>query len=363
MVYYPINVGQPGLKQQLLAATTGGSVYPQLPYIPAESAQVYATALVYSPLFTLGPENVAVYLTASYTRPGGVAFRHLGAAIDLELYLDSYSFAGKPLVGLTYPPADPLNLPWEGSYTRSTTAYIYAGISVPAASDLVWDGRWPLVLDPAGKALSAGDRIGPLRAKVADILAESDRPPSFTAPLGGLATTSRLPDNISDYSVELNRFLERYYRATGIPPIPSGIALADLLVTLDFPPDELLPIGTGNALIPAGDTTAELAPNFTKTVSATKTTVAYRTSYKVSDLFPELSAFSTLPATGNTALASSVGSFTGDYAVALPPGLIGDIAAIVDTDYFQEWVFWVRKDETYVASGGFPNVPVVPSPP
>jgi hypothetical protein len=359
MVYYPINTALPGLHQQLLAASTGGSVYPQLPYIPAESAQVYATALVYSPLFTLGPENIAIYLNANYSRPSGVDFRHLGTAVDVELYLDSYSFAGEPLVGLPYPPADPLNLPWEGSYTRSTTGYVYAGIPVPAASDLVWDGRWSLVLDSGGKVVSAADRVGPLIAKVAGILAESDRPPSFTVPLGGLATTSRLPDNVSDYSVKLNRFLERHYRAIGIPPMPSGIAVGDLLVTLDFPPDELLPIGIGGALVPA-DTTVGLAPNFTKKVGAT-TTVAYRTTYKVSDLFPELSALSTLPATGDTALGSSVGSFTGDYAVALPPGLIGDIAAIVDTDYFQEWVFWVRKDETYIAGGGLPNVPVLPA--
>lgn len=359
MVYYPISTALPGLQQQLLAATTGGSVYPQLPYIPAESAEVYATALVYSPLFTLGPENVAVYLSANYTRPNSVAFRHLGAAVDVELYLDSYSFAGEPLVGLPYPPADPLNLPWKGSYTRSTTGYIYAGIPVPAASDLVWDGRWSLVLDPVGNAISAADRMGPLRSKVASILAESDRPPSFTVPLGGLATTSRLPDNVSDYPVELNRFLERYYRSVGIPLVPSGIAVADLLVTLNFPPDQLLPIGKGGTLVPP-DTTTGLAPNFTKKVGTT-TTVAYRTNYKVSDLFPELSALGTLPATGNTALASSVGKFTGDYATALPPGLKGDIAAIVDTDYFQEWVFWVRKDETYVVGGGLPNVPVLPT--
>ena len=359
MVYYPINTSLPGLRQQLLATNTGGSVYSQLPYIPAESVQVYATALVYSPLFTLGPENIAVYLNASYTRSGGVGFRHLGSAVDVELYLDSYSFAGEPLVGLPYPPADPLNLPWVGAYTRSTTAYIYAGIPVPKASDLVWDARWPLVLDPSGQAASAADRVGPLRSRVAGILAETDRPPSFTAPLGGVVTTSRLPDNVSDYDTELQRFLARYYRGVGIPPVPSGINVADLLVTLDFPPDELLPIGIGGALVSA-DTTTGLAPNFTKKVTADAATVAYRTTYKVSDLFPALSVLGTLPPTGDTALAATTGNFTGDYAVALPPGLIGDIAAIVDTDYFQEWVFWVRRDETFIPGGGLPNVPGVP---
>jgi hypothetical protein len=131
--------------------------------------------------------------------------------------------------------------------------------------------------------------------------------------------------------------------------------VGDLLVTLDFSPDELLPIGLGGVVVPAASVTG-LAPNFTKKITATTATVAYRTTYKVSDLFPELSVLSTLPPTGDTALAATTGNFMGDYTVALPPGLIGDIAAIVDTDYFQEWVFWVRKDETYVAGGGLSNM-------
>ncbi len=276
MTYYPINTDPPGLHSRLLAAVSEGFIYPQLPYVPARSESVMAAALVYSPLFTLGPENIAVYLTANYTRSAGAAFRHLGNAVDLELYLDSYTYVTTPIVGGVYPPPDPLALPFEGYYTRTTTGYVWAGIPVPTASDLVWDARWPVVLDPTGGSVVSIDRVGALRAQVTALI-NAPGTPSFVTSLGGAANTSRLPQaGLGEYPVLLERFLETHYNSTGIPPVPTG-DLLDLRVVGEFGPYEA------------------------------------------------------------------------------PLGRKGDLAAIVDGDYFVEWVFWVR-DETISSSGGLANL-------
>lgn len=349
MTYYPINTDPPGLHSRLLAAVTDGFIYPQLPYVPARSESVYATALVYSPLLSLGPENIAVYLTASYTRFGGAAFRHLGVTVDVELYLDSYSYVTSPIVGGVYPPADPLALPFEGYYTRTTMGYVYAGIPVPAASDLVWDARWPVVLSPTGAVTVSTDRVGPLRAQVADII-NTSRTPSFTMSLGGAANTSRLPaTGPGEYPVLLERFLETYYKSVGIPPIPTVVG--DLLVTLDFSASELLSTATTGGLINSL-VSGDLASDFTVASSPSQTKVSYRTKYRLSELFPQLGVFGQLPTLNGT----KVGTFTGDYSVALPAGYKGDIAAIVDGDYFVEWVFLVRSDATASSGGGLSNL-------
>jgi hypothetical protein len=330
-----------------------------------------ATALIYSPLLPdLGPDNIALTQSASYTRAGGTDFRHLGSAVDMELVLTTYAFVSKPLTGGTYPPpGDPLDLPFSGYYVGSSTSFIYSSVSVPEASDLVWDGQWTEVIGIDGAAVSADDRIGPLRARVAKLLEDPELTPSYTIPLNGSVKTTILPAlDSGDYYSTLNLFLEKYYSSRGIPKRPFLTDLKDLLVAFDFPAGTFLPrlLGTvvlADPLVPQETTTAVSnsagfvikvlkgepvdfnGSNFTQE----KEVILYQTEYTVSQLFPALGVLGTLPPIAEVfglarqAAAEASGPNPTDYTVALPEGLTGNLTAVLSGDYFVKWVFLVRK--------------------
>ena len=238
MSYQPIYpLAAPGLTDTLLGTATATPAKKELgaagQFLATSSNTVQATCLFYNPLQpNTSPENIGYVKEELINTLSGtpVKLRHNGDTIDMELYVDTYSYTQKePLVLTTpFPPQDPFALPFDtvGQYTRFTVGYVYTDIPVPPRSYEVWDGRLPIAFSPKGFLPPSTDKLTYLKSYVQEILETVDQPDDVTV-LAGLASTTKRPAttaNTATYKQTLTAFLADHYQATAIPPVPKTLS-------------------------------------------------------------------------------------------------------------------------------------------
>ena len=228
MEYKPISpVVTPTLQDVYLGSRSSVSVVPQLSFLE-EVETVIASNLA-------APDGTLITYRRSHTfyrlAAPPIKLRHLGVAVDLELYADCYSFVQPAPVPkaqeLLYPPANPFNYDWgkDSYYSRTSSMYVFTGIAVPQKSSLVWDGRHTICVNQARQLIDSSNRI----PKVQDIAKSSilnPGMPKFSIPLANFAQTKQPADypaslNQNQYQIIIQRFLDENYNAIEIPDLPT----------------------------------------------------------------------------------------------------------------------------------------------
>lgn len=370
MVYTAITPEAPGLLDSFLGSQGSDSpVVPQLPFVRTQSSTFLATALLYNALSpAVAAHNQAVAKQELYNVLATPALRLRGTApTDQEVFVTAWSFAQEtPLVLAEGTPQglslDQLgSLPWEryGRFVGSTSLFVFQGVPTPVGSQVVWDGRWPLVISESCVEQPVVDWVPVLRQRAQAALENPELQPSQTVGLQGLVSSASAPDPAvgkQAYDRVLVRFLSDNYSARAIPPSPRSFE--ELLATRVLVQAQSLPTSDPSGeepnapppptRLPGGeeDYSAEIQPFGT-------TNLVFRGT--VADLFgsaglPVLSAF--YLSTGDPALEPLITDLQDPaFSVVLPDGLVGSIAALVvsqggeDLAYFKEWVFFVRPVE------------------
>lgn len=228
MEYKPISpVVTPTLQDVYLGSRSSASVVPQLSFLE-EVETVIASNLA-------APDGTLITYRRSHTfyRLSGnpVKLRHLGAAVDLELYADCYSFvqpAPAPKAQeLSYPPANPFNYDWgkDSYYSRTTSMYVFPAIPVPQKSSKVWDGRHNICLNQARDLVDSSDRIPKVQGLARNSIS-SPGMPKFSFSLANFGQTKKPGEypatlNQNQYQITLQRFLDENYNAIEIPEVPT----------------------------------------------------------------------------------------------------------------------------------------------
>lgn len=239
MRYRPIEEGTPGLKEVLLSVKRDKfDIVPQVGEMDAFNEVVMMGALYYDPLNPKLTSSMRMNYrrSRSFTRLGEetIRLRHRGDKVDAELYLDSYnSVQKKPYIaerGAVLPKV----LPGE-QYDRMSWLYLYEGIEVPPASNLVWDGRRDGVIKIISQdnevadieILENGDKLTDVREETKNKIESPTLSPSAVISLGGFSFTAKFPKvdiYKDDYDRKLSNFLLDNYSGTGIDgydPCPS----------------------------------------------------------------------------------------------------------------------------------------------
>jgi hypothetical protein len=379
MEYQAITPETPGLTDTFWAVRSDDTpVAPQLPYVQRSSETVKSTALIYN---ALGPppedSNVAYIrsLVLNCLSDTPVKLRLTSTTtLDLELYIDSYGYTQPTPVVLTTPPSNPFGINWpnDGKFIRSTSLYVFQGISIPEPSRIIWDARWPLVITAAGTLIPSVDSVERIRGEARAKIEDPELQPTFTTGLAGLAETSNQPAsdvNQDVYNFAISDFLEENYNADDIPPPPTTIeeivntvVLVEVVNSATNPtPDELRAEAEVKlqALID-NDSSVSITP------TSTGTSIVFNGTTTVGEYLGD-------PGTASEvllaqALLSGDDSLTGfveqlvspdSFSLVLPPGFLGSVAALVGGEnnaYFQQWVFYIRADPGYVP----PVTPVLP---
>lgn len=228
MEYKPISpIVTPTLQDVYLGSRSLASVVPQLSFL--EEVETVIASNLAAPdgtLITYRRSHVFYRLSSN-----PIKLRHLGAAVDLELYADCYSFvqpAPAPKAQeLLYPPANPFNYDWgkDSYYSRTTSMYVFPAIAVPQRSSKVWDGRHPLCVNQARELVDNSDRIPKVQGKARNAISNPGMP-KFSLSLANYAQTKK-PDeypatlNQNQYQITLKRFLDENYNAIEIPDLPT----------------------------------------------------------------------------------------------------------------------------------------------
>lgn len=228
MEYKPISpIVTPTLQDVYLGSRSFTSVLPQLSFLE-EVETVIASNLA-------APDGTLVTYRRSHTfyrlSAPPLKLRHLGAAVDIELYADCYSFvqpAPAPKAQeLLYPPANPFNYDWgeDSYYSRNSFLYVFPGIAVPQKSSKVWDGRYSVCVNQAGQPVDSSDRIPKVQGLARSAISNPGMP-KFSLSLANLAQTRKPGEypttlNQNQYQITLKRFLDENYNAIEIPELPT----------------------------------------------------------------------------------------------------------------------------------------------
>lgn len=228
MEYKPISpIVTPTLQDVYLGSRSFSSVVPQLSFLE-EVETVVASNLA-------APDGTLITYRRSHTfyrlSSNPIKLRHLGAAVDIELYADCYSFVQPAPVPkaqeLLYPPINPFNYDWgvDSYYSRTTSMYVFTAVAVPQRSSKVWDGRHSICVNQARQLVDSSDRIPKLQGQARSAISNPGMP-KFTLPLANFAQTKKPNEypatlNNNQYQIILKRFLDENYNALEIPDLPT----------------------------------------------------------------------------------------------------------------------------------------------
>lgn len=245
MEYKPISpIVTPTLQDVYLGSRSFSSVVPQLSFLE-EVETVIASNLA-------APDGTLITYRRSHTfyrlSVTPIKLRHLGVAVDQELYADCYSFVqagpAPKAQELLYPPANPFNYDWgkESYYSRTTSMYVFPAIAVPQRSSKVWDGRHNICVNNAGELVDSSDRIPKIQGEARNAISNPGMP-KFSLPLANYAQTKK-PDeypatlNQNQYQITLKRFLDENYNAIEIPDLPTTFSPLSLELENDISESE-----------------------------------------------------------------------------------------------------------------------------
>jgi hypothetical protein len=228
MEYKPISpIVTPTLQDVYLGSRTFSSPAPQLSFL--EEVETVTASNLAAPdgtLITYQRSHVFYRLSSN-----PIKLRHLGFAVDLELYSDCYSFvqpAPAPKAEeLLYPPANPFNYDWgaDSYFSRTSSMYVFPGVPVPQKSSKVWDGRHNICVNEAREIIDSSDRIPKVQGEARSAISNPGMP-KFTIPLANFSQTKKPGDypptlNQNQYQITLQRFLNENYNAIEIPDLPT----------------------------------------------------------------------------------------------------------------------------------------------
>lgn len=208
---------------------------PALDFLNGYEETVTAIPVFYDPfkpeLSNAAPVTYNVTRTINTLSDRTVALRHNGDTVDMEIFVDSY----------TYFPNEPIVAPYEVNpvlpkiregdyYNRSTTTYIYKDVEVPKASNKIWDGRYTRCVDLQGYDVPFDNR---LPVVVTEVKEKLDNPNQLytVLPIAGMATTVAPPKKdpyAATYKVKVQQFIATYYNSLALTDYPKGKADTDL---------------------------------------------------------------------------------------------------------------------------------------
>jgi hypothetical protein len=349
--------GLPQLRDTLLGFRSQTErLVPQLSWLDSGSEVITATALFWNALQpATAQENVGYARSETFNRlaTDPTLLLRLSALdrVDVELFVDTYTYTQPEPVVLAAPPADPFALPRpaDAKYIRSTSLYIYQAVSVPPASTLIWDARWPLVVNSTGQIIESVDQVAVVRAEARAAIEDPELQPTYSTGLAGLGSTVNVADptvGINAYSTVLVNWLSETYSAASIPPAPSTFSqLLDTLVLVDGPglesPDQRAFFQERLQRLIDGD------PQFDLVKGTTVWQGTLREYLGTNALAIGLLSLQAELAGGDVGLENFVEQLAtpDSFDLVLPNGYIGSLAALVGgfgDRYFQRWVFYIR---------------------
>lgn len=239
MQYTPIETRRaPGFKDVIVSISSEAfDSAGALSFLKSYSETITAAASYYSP-FNEGlssSSEVNYFVQRSYTTLAENPFygRHNGDTVDLEITIDDYHYIqAKPIIAAySSSPALP-KLVSGDYYNKTSTRYIYNGLSVPRSSNQIWDGRYLKCVDEEGNEVDSRSRVDEVRQAVRDVLENPDAPYAVVN-LGGRGTTVYPPTSDpykTTFGVLLDEFIATHYSALGLSKRPRGLAESDIYV-------------------------------------------------------------------------------------------------------------------------------------
>ena len=224
---------------------------PPLQFLDAYNETVIASAPYFDPanpkLSSAGTVTYRVSRQITTLSERVVELRHLGSAIDMEVYVDNYSYIQAEPFITTYTPSPTLPKIQKGDrYERQTLCYVFANIPVPKSSSKVWDGRYSKCVNKSGEEVSHTSYLPALRQEVFSILSSPSNSPYTVVSTGGFANTIRPPTTdpyASHYRLKIDEFIAVNYNSISLPSPPT--ADSAVVKEVSYYPDKA-PNGTGH---------------------------------------------------------------------------------------------------------------------
>jgi hypothetical protein len=200
---------------------------PMLSFLKRKYESLTASSLYYDPANPALSSKAGVsYLRTRYFNTlseEALKMRHNGSTLDMEVYVDTYTYIPKQPQFGEYTAGGPSFTMRDGDrYERFTTGYVYHNIEVPERSSMVWDGRSSNCINESGETVPSGSRVGEIRDKVKGIVQDPGLVPYTVLSLGGFGHTVNEPPagaNTPAYNTALDTFLQNNYNSTSIPPV------------------------------------------------------------------------------------------------------------------------------------------------